>query len=421
MFIQKSYLLLLLAAIASVKSSGIYNPSIEKCCNGIRYTIPPDSYRECCGDQMIDYSVTTCCNRTSYPLAEYPMVCCGDALMNNDKSFCVDNVVVEVPEKDRLENRKSICSKSSTENEFFDSENKICCEGTVLDLEFETTDCCGAQTFDYSKSVCCGNINIFEFEDQESQDDYRCCGDSAYFNTKAQLCCNNVTVDIGDITWPECCGTQIYDKEQSICCDETIVDVEDIRTWECCGSEAYDLYTQECCGTTTYQSDDQHLSCCNDTLYDSTIQHCCFDRKTPDEEDLEYYVVSLNGYDPNSTTLQCCNEKLYCAKSQICCNGELKENIYGKETFSCCGDEIIDNTQQKCCNDQVYNSNLQTCCDKQVLDWKKYEYTCFVDNTCSLYNSNKQMCCRDGIADVTEEDKAANRNYCCEKDSFYNY
>ncbi|GAB6033448.1 hypothetical protein CHUAL_013333 [Chamberlinius hualienensis] len=412
-----AFFMLFIALLATVSGEyTLFSLEDEICCDGVRHKTYGEEegvgMNSCCGKDVIPYSPQqdkVCCGNKILELPSYPSwYCCQGELIDTTENTCYDDVIVALPEDAKLENRTLPCRNADEEYEFYNYDEKLCCEKNLFDKS-PTSDCCGSEEYDLSKSICCvkyssGESIIVDIDEGVNTAVAECCGDHYYDRTN-QICCNDnaITFDKSTVI-PSCCGNSVYDMSTSICCgldDDAVVHViGNTVEWDCCGMEAYNTSARK------------HL-CCYDKLYDHKTQACCIEKPaTPESTDkVEAFLTDLDGNDYIHT--DCCYGELYDIRHKICCYEGLRDiPEAGLIPLECCGDGFI------------YNITTQECFNNEIVEKGADEALCINSETktYSIYNIKLQTCCSPGpsspaeVCDLAEEDIVEERYTCCYTD-----
>jgi len=129
-------------------SYALFNPQIQKCCNG---TVHNSTSHECCGLNGIFNPVNQlCCNGVAHTVTPNSnTMCCGSEVITSGCEQCSDDVIVQS----------------------FDPSTQVCCGGVVRQKLYRYTCCCGTNAFDSSKSSCCNGF----VQPKDINDTSNCC------------------------------------------------------------------------------------------------------------------------------------------------------------------------------------------------------------------------------------------------------
>lgn len=132
------------------------------CCGQVSYNL---NTHVCCNGEIQERDdITTCPPNNCYNTTEY--ICCDAGAMsptNGVEMMC--------------------CGSLSYIPEYYE-----CCNGQVVEREYEGDSCCGFLHFKSSTHKCCGGV--LTPVDKERKDFMNCCGIFAYYPSDG-LCCNN--------------------------------------------------------------------------------------------------------------------------------------------------------------------------------------------------------------------------------------
>lgn len=183
----------------------------------------------------------------------HTLLCCGNGTFDPRKELCCRDQVIEVPVE-------------------LDEEEK---EGSDIPMVpllrgahvrpigsgpgrfpplFLRHGCCGQQSFDLSKELCCdGNVIKKPESDPRNPFFFSCCGSEIY-NLTSHDCCRGKVMPTNSPS-ERCCGDQIIDYSKSVCCVEDfanpletpVVFERDAPDVSCCGREKINFKKAICC------------------------------------------------------------------------------------------------------------------------------------------------------------------------------
>ncbi|XP_034024613.1 galaxin [Thalassophryne amazonica] len=316
-------------------------------------SVKPIAKAECCGTESFDPDKQLCCGPNKRILERRSIkhqCCASDQFDPETKCCCPMNGTLHVvpyqpnccaEESDEANITQGIRQKVSSYCELkpYDRLNEICCQGTISVKPVAKAECCGTESFDPDKQLCCGpNKRILERRSIKHQ----CCA-SDQFDPETKCCCPmNGTLHVVPYQ-PNCCAEESdeanitqgisqevssycelkpYDRLNEICCQGTI-SVKPVAKAECCGTESFDPDKQLCCGPNKRILERRSIKhqCCASDQFDPETKCCCPMNGTlhvlpyqPDccaeESDEDWSVAAAKVYDPHT---------------DICCDGVLSE------------------------------------------------------------------------------------------------
>ncbi|KAJ8385029.1 hypothetical protein AAFF_G00195590 [Aldrovandia affinis] len=345
----------------------VFDPRLKSCCNG---TVEPEAGLSCCGSTAYSPISSTCCQgKVTTDVSEMVSDCCETEAYNPISWVCCKN---------RLHPRRPHIKCCDTES--FNSKTQLCCgplsSRTVIAKLSEHHSCCGTTSFDQRTEYCTsaaqkqsrptvfpvdvsGNLqglpSIPTNLDHQGScdrigDAFKSYSLDSVFNPKTERCCVNQISHSGQ---SYCAGM--------ICCEGNLTSTTGLFQWKCCGAVGYDPREHICCAGQISE-------------------------KWPGET-------------------QCCGVKPYSVldPEKLCCNGVLLEDDRGLEGWECaesrpycptretrCGSVTYPEPGRYCCGHEAYNPGRELCCAGHRLPLGRGKVCCGAQ---AYYPNSKLKCC----------------------------
>ena len=270
-------------------SEGSYDPARQTCCQGLLYNFPGeccgkeiikegedqiccDSRKQdsdfgekslCCGGEVRNAEIYTCCGNASLPKTHRWETCCDGVI--TDKWDCHKKGEAAPRPPSNLE--PAMCG-----GQLFNASQHGCCNGVLYDPELNACTnkslqpLCAGTPYDDAIQMCCAG---------ETYDPLTtgCCNGTPYELSSRHTCCDNVLHRMKN---GACCGAAVptpYNSNRYLCCNGTLQRKKKSRT-ECCGDRAIDPKTDTCCqGEVTRGT--SNGTCCGNKAFDPTEKMCC--------------------------------------------------------------------------------------------------------------------------------------------------
>ncbi|XP_056126195.1 galaxin [Rhinichthys klamathensis goyatoka] len=230
------------------------------------------------------------------------------------------------------------------------SSGNSCCNGTLTrGLSQLVADCCKSEAYNPLNEICCNG--------------------SVFTRTSAHMTCNGGK--------GLKCGSETYDPKERMCCSGKLYRASALN---------------KCCGTDIYRLIDDHVLCCNGTLH----------RNVSKKSECVGGVV----YSPDNSNCNlsarprlgehCCGGKTFSPLTHICCNGHSHLKTNGN---FCCGSNVYDHHKKfmKCCSGRLYNLtqyNVKVECCGNLLVNKTNQICCSSSTNAILYDTKpNHHCC----------------------------
>ncbi|XP_056230187.1 galaxin [Seriola aureovittata] len=333
------------------------------------------NYRKSCKGMQYDIRAAVCCENRLHPGAG--LSCCGDLAFNPTAATCCKGKVIL-----GLGEKVSACCGLHA----YSPLNEMCCQSTVLAKPVPKAQCCGNETFDEDKQLCCGVTHKKKILARTSNH-HQCCGYNQ-FNTITHCCClMNGVLEIQHMN-SGCCVEDTAQIPQSVMenmsmnpnnpvmesSSQSTIDAKPGPKMQNCGNDSFDVDNQLCCGSTDNKTilarNSSHHQCCGHDQYDNETECCCLI-----DENLEIRHINSSccaeeaGVEPqNLATQPQCNEPATSLCGSLC---------YNPKELHCC-----ERNQKKphwCClpgqcdvTPTVYNPCIQVCCDGCVSERKPW-------------------------------------------------
>ncbi|XP_022103211.1 uncharacterized protein LOC110985976 isoform X2 [Acanthaster planci] len=230
------------------------------CCAGRRQSHQFGEKAMCCGGEVMDSELYTCCGGKPLRKHYHWMTCCNGEIMGRHKCQAAQ---ARLP--------RSNPGSATCGSQYYDASRLGCCYTHIYDLELYGCQdgilqpLCSGVPYDANNLTCCSG---------------------ATHHASTTGCCNGVPYEFGMHT---CCAEQLhpikngsccglhgekpYSPNKFLCCDGTLRRKK-TDTTQCCGSNAYNPQTDTCCeGNVTLGT--RPGSCCGGMAFDPTTQACC--------------------------------------------------------------------------------------------------------------------------------------------------